>query len=220
MNHFRLPRLLVNRENYILAAARDKTVLHLGCADYPFTEERIINGSWLHSKISKVAKYCVGLELNSEMVSILRDRYKIENVIQGDAEQLDMLALQKFDVIVAGELIEHLNNPGLFLKSAQYVLAPEGKLIITTTNAFCLRRFIRIPFGVESIHPDHTYYFSHSTLHTLVNRFGYLQIDAMSYSLPNRKPLIPYIFERAAVCISPNFGEGLIHCYRLKDNQG
>jgi len=217
MNHYKLPRSLVDRETYILNAVKGKSVLHLGCADYPYTEERIANGSWLHSKISVLAKSNVGLELDAATVNILRVKFKVENLIVGDAEKLDMLTPQKFDLIVAGELIEHLNNPGLFLETARKVLAPGGMLIITTTNAFCLRRLIRIPFGTESIHPDHSYYFSHTTLRTLVHRFGYVQKDAVSYRLPNRKPLIPYIVERAATWVSPNLGEGIIHAYASSD---
>lgn len=217
MAHFNLPRTLVDRETYILNLVKGKSVLHLGCADYPFTEERIANGSWLHSKISALAKSCVGLELDVTTVNILRDRYKVENLVVGDAEKLDMLIPQKYELIVAGELIEHLNNPGLFLETASQVLAPGGLLIITTTNAFCLRRLIRIPFGTESIHPDHTYYFSHTTLRTLVHRFGYTQKDAVSYRLPNNKPLMPYIVERVATWVSPNLGEGIIHTYLSND---
>ena len=217
MTHFNLPRYLVDRETYILNAVKGKSVLHLGCADYPFTEERIANGSWLHSKITSLAKSCVGLELDATTVNMLRDQHKVENLIVGDAEKLDLLIPQKFELIVAGELIEHLNNPGLFLETASQILAPGGLLIITTTNAFCLRRLIRIPFGTESIHPDHTYYFSHATLSTLVRRFGYTKKEAVSYRLPNHKPLMPYIVERIATWVSPNLGEGIIQTYSLND---
>ena len=218
MIHFNLPKSLVDRESYILNTARGKSVLHLGCADYPFTEERIANGSWLHSKISSVSKSCVGFDLDAVTVNMLRDRYKVESLIVGDAEKLYMLAPQKFELIIAGELIEHLNNPGLFLESARKVLKPRGMLIITTANAFCLRRMMRVPFGTESVHPDHTYYFSHTTLRTLVQRFGYVIIDAASYRLPNRRPILPYIVERMATWVSPNLGEGVVHTYMLNDS--
>ena len=215
MPHFKLPRSLVDRDQFILAAAEGKTVLHLGCADYPFTEERVADGSWLHAKISAVAESCLGLDIDEDTVNFLRNRHGIKNIMIGDAECLNTLAPKHFDLIVAGELIEHLNNPGLFLKTAGQVLAPKGKLIITTTNAYCLRRLVRIPFGYESIHPDHTCYFSHSTLCTLFERFHYKLLTATSYRIPNRKPLFPYLIERLATAISPNLGEGIIHVYSL-----
>lgn len=39
-----------------------------------------------------------------------------------------------FDVIVASEIIEHVENPSLFLRSCASALTPDGLLIITTPN--------------------------------------------------------------------------------------
>lgn len=39
-----------------------------------------------------------------------------------------------FDVIVASEIIEHVENPSLFLRSCASALAPNGLLIVTTPN--------------------------------------------------------------------------------------
>ncbi len=39
-----------------------------------------------------------------------------------------------FDTIVAGELIEHLHNPEIFVKESKRVLKPNGQLILTTPN--------------------------------------------------------------------------------------
>jgi len=213
VGHFRIPSLLVDRESYVLNACVSRSVLHLGCADFPFTEESIEGGRWLHSKITQVAAQCVGVDLDESSIAHLRERHGINNIVQGNAEHLDQLNIGHFDVILAGEIIEHLNNPGLFLSSARKLLKPNGRLIITTTNAFCLRRFLRIPFSVESIHPDHTYYFSHATLRTLAGRFGYAPVEMYSYRIPNKKPLLPYVVERFATLITPNWGEGLIHVY-------
>ncbi len=215
MVHFELPNSLIEREKYILEACKDHSVLHLGCADFPYTEERIASNTWLHKKVSEVAASCIGLELDNESVTRLREYYGIDNVIQGNAEQLDKLNIGLFEVIIAGEIIEHLNNPGLFLETAMSCLKPGGKLIITTINAFCFRRFIRIPFAIESVHPDHTYYYSHTTLQTLVRRFGYTLLEAHSYRIPNKQPLLPYIMERLATMVNPNLGEGIIHTYTL-----
>ena len=58
MSHYPLPKKQVNRERFIIDCCKDKKVLHLGCADWPYTEERIQDGSWLHEKISNVTKNC------------------------------------------------------------------------------------------------------------------------------------------------------------------
>ena len=213
MDHFSLNRSIVNREKFILEYCSGKNVLHLGCADWPFTETRLEDGTWLHSKLSVVADACVGVDLDHDAVLALREKHGIKNIIEGNAERLDDLEVGKFDIVVAGEIIEHLNNPGLFLESAKKVLKPGGTLLITTTNAYCLRRFVRIPFGSESIHPDHTYYFSHVTLETLTKRFGYKLIESHSYRIINAKPFFPYLVEAIAATITPNWGEGIVHVY-------
>ena len=211
--HFKLPKSIVKREEFILEKCKNKRVLHLGCAAYPFTRENIESGKFLHSKITDVADSCVGVDLNAEAVKDLREQWGYENVIVGDAERLDELGLDPFDLVVAGEIIEHLNNPGLFLKSAWAVMKDESELLITTTNAFCLRRILRVVFGKESVHPHHTYYFSHITLRSLVTRFGYKQEEAHSYFAANKSPLLPYLAERLSSLISSNLGEGVVHVY-------
>lgn len=213
MSHFRLPRSFTDREQLLLGLCRGRTVLHLGCADSPFTDQSLASGMWLHSKISAVAASCLGVDLDGETIQRLKRDHGVTNIVEGDAERLNEYVDRQFEVIVAGEIIEHLNNPGLFLASAKRVLAPGGTLVITTTNAFCFRRMIRIPFGVESVHPDHTYYFSHSTLRSLTSRFGYALTDAYGYRIRNKKPLIPYLVESLATTVCGNWGEGIIHVY-------
>ena len=213
MNHFPLTRKLVDREKFILDFCSGKNVLHLGCADWPFTENRLKDGTWLHSKLTVAASACIGVDLDRDAVVMLKEKHGIENIIEGNAEKLGDLNIGGFDVVVAGEIIEHLNNPGLLLESAKTVLRPGGKLLVTTTNAYCLRRFIRIPFGKESIHPDHTCYFSHRTLEALAMRYGYSLTGKYSYRITNTKPFFPYLVEAIATVITPNWGEGIVHVY-------
>lgn len=55
------------------------------------------------------------------------------NVRLMDAESLRLG--EKFDVVIAGEIIEHLPNPGRFLERARAHLADGGELIVTVPNA-------------------------------------------------------------------------------------
>lgn len=215
MTHHKIPRSSVDRIPFIMDYCRGKKVLHLGCTSSPNVEEKIKNKRWLHKVLTETAAECLGIDIDLEAISMLREKYKIKNIMEGNAETLDKLKPNKFDIILAGELIEHLNNPGKFLETAKVVLKSDGKLLITTTNAFCFRRFIRIPFNKESIHADHVYYFSHQTLLSLAQRFGYVLEEAHSYRIPNKRPLIPYLTEYLATRITPNWGEGIIHVYSV-----
>ncbi|MCV4607588.1 hypothetical protein OFB74_32295, partial [Escherichia coli] len=88
------------------------------------------------------------------------------NLFEADLELLNNVPLERtFDVIVAGEIIEHLNNPGLFLSGVRRFMHRDSKLVTTTINAYCAMRFfvyaLRGRRGInEFVHPDHVAYYS------------------------------------------------------------
>jgi 2-polyprenyl-3-methyl-5-hydroxy-6-metoxy-1,4-benzoquinol methylase len=207
--HVPLPRAVAEREAHILERCRGRSVLHLGCADAPFLDERLATGTLLHAKLLAIAPETVGLDSDPQSVERMRSLMRAP-IFVGSAESLSV-DLGRFDVVVAGELIEHLNNPGLFLESVKRVLTVDGELIITTPNAFCLRRALRVAVGTESVHPDHVSYYSHATLSALLARFGFAVIFAANYPLPRGAPLSHDLFERATRIISPTLLEGLFY---------
>ncbi len=88
------------------------------------------------------------MDADADGVTFFND-HGLSPCVQGNVETatLEPLGGRPFDVIVAGEIIEHLENPGLFLRACRPLLSAEGSLIITTINAYCWFRFIRYLFG-------------------------------------------------------------------------
>jgi cyclopropane fatty-acyl-phospholipid synthase-like methyltransferase len=166
---------MVDRVQFIKNACVGKKVLHLGCTDYPFTEEVIKNQMLLHFELGKVAKELYGFDFDERGIKILSDA-GVENLYLSNLEKLEEVDLDEtFDVIIAGEMIEHLSNPGLFLKSIQLFMNPETNLLITTINAYCGMRMLTYGFrgrggAHEPVHPDHVAYYSYSTLKVLIER--------------------------------------------------
>jgi ubiquinone/menaquinone biosynthesis C-methylase UbiE len=166
---------LVDRLSYLKAAARGKKVLHLGCTDYPFTEKVIANKMLLHFELQKIAGELYGFDFDERGIEILNE-HGAENLYLADLENLQKVPLdQTFDVIIAGEMIEHLSNPGLFLRGIQRFMNPQTNLLITTINAYCGMRMFTYGFrgrggAHEPVHPDHVAYYSFSTLKVLVER--------------------------------------------------
>ena len=72
----------------------------------------------------------------SEIARITGHDWKtVSKVIKGNAETLSKhIKRQRFDTIIAGELIEHLEYPKHFIKEAYKALNKNGRLIITTPN--------------------------------------------------------------------------------------
>ena len=122
------------REEIITDLCRDKKVVDIGCVDHEaskITEER-----WLHGKILKVASECLGIDNDASGIDAMRRQgFNVQLVdITGDLSGLRELG--PFDVVVAGEVIEHLGNPESLLLAARELLGPQGKLILTTPNPF------------------------------------------------------------------------------------
>lgn len=49
---------------------------------------------------------------------------------------------KKFDTIIAGEIIEHLESPIQFIRFCKTLLNKEGRIILTTPNAIGLQYFL------------------------------------------------------------------------------
>lgn len=86
-----------------------------------------------------------------------------------------------FDAIFAGDIIEHLSNPGLFLDAAKRHLKRDGALILTTPNAFNIFNLAeKFTKDEPTVNSDHTFYFNKKTLLKLLEKNGW-KADEVSY---------------------------------------
>lgn len=164
----------VDRTEYILKQSENKRVLHVGCADYPVTEERIEKGNLLHSKITDIAKEVLGIDNSTEGIGIL---YKsgFANVKVYDAENIKELGT-RFELILAGDVLEHMNNPSGLLNCISSSLTPDGEFLVALPNAYSwnILRYIK---GLEPTHLDHCYSFTVKNIVEICRRFGLLPVE-------------------------------------------
>jgi SAM-dependent methyltransferase len=219
---------LVQRIDFIKEMSAGKKVLHLGCTNYPYTEDSVKNEMLLHFDLGKTAKELYGFDFDQEGLDILSN-YGVKNLYQADLEKLDEVALDEtFDVIIAGEMIEHLSNPGLFLKGIKRFMNQNTKLVITTINAYCAMRFLVYALrgkggSNEPVHPDHVFYYSYSTLNLLLRRENYTVEQFLFYDLgEEHRPHAPWHYKfinDIAVRVSPQLCDGIIAVCHLPDTQ-
>jgi hypothetical protein len=167
--------------------------------------------------------------LDIEGIEILRNAgYK--NLAVADVEQLaheNPFGSIDFDVIVAGEILEHLSNPGYFLDNIRVLLRrPTSKLLLTTVNAYCAYRFVfTLLVGRENVHQDHVAYYSRSTLLKLLTRHGYEIDDFRFYpvgrehekTLKRGRYWILWLADRLAYWFNPALADGVMVTCRIRN---
>ena len=154
---------LVDRIKLIQRYCRGKKVLDVGCVGHTVPPTHPL---WLHKYITEGADYVLGIDIEAEKVK--RMRKQGYNAIVADA--LTCKLGEKFDVIVAGQIIEHLDNPGIFLENMKKHLSKGGVLIISTDNAhgaMFVRDYLLKP---PNINPQHCMFFSRETMKALLDR--------------------------------------------------
>jgi 2-polyprenyl-3-methyl-5-hydroxy-6-metoxy-1,4-benzoquinol methylase len=122
---------VTTRSELVREVCLGKRVLDLGCVDQVPDGVEIAP---LHREVVSIAASCVGVDTNERGVAALEaEGY---DVVCCDATGPELLSTVSgpFDVVVAGELIEHVLNPGGLLHNARELLAPGGVLLITTPN--------------------------------------------------------------------------------------
>ena len=207
---------VVDRVEYILNFCKvGKSILHLGCVDSPFTHERIAKGQLLHQRINTINSDVTGVDLDSQGIQVMRDKLGMEKLYEGNIERLDSLGLgKKFDVVLAPEIIEHINNPGLFFNAVSEVLKDNGTLVITVPNSLFIKSFLHAILRREKVHPDHNFYFSPVTLRHLIEVNGFNVVEMFPYWSEPRHGMLG-VMDRIVGSfkyVSAWLGDGLVAC--------
>lgn len=83
-----------------------------------------------------------------------------------------------FDVVVAGELLEHLRDPGRLVDEVRRVLRPGGSFVASVPNAFRLKNRLRFLLGRKpEDDPTHLHMFSPGQVRELLAGFEQPRLD-------------------------------------------
>lgn len=188
------------RVDFILKHIPDKKlkVLDLGCWD----------GSYA-VRYKKKTNLIYGVE--SSLTAAKKASDKGVKVSRGDFMEIEPFPKEKFDVVVAGEIIEHVFDTDLFVKKINGLLKKNGLLIITTPNVASLPRRVMLLLGINPVLENrvlvdvtagHIRYFTFSELHRLLedHSFNVLKSCSDVLNFNNRgtlfSTLIPKLYKR------------------------
>jgi hypothetical protein len=167
----------VDRIAYISRACTNKVVLDLGAMDETAIAEKRGHGTWLHEEIARVAARVVGLDCSTLLPADGLVTANNAIIRRGNIFDLDLLLAQINlipDIVVAGELIEHLDNPLDFLKLFRRIPRLKGRtLLLSTPNATSIHNCLIALANRESTHRDHLCILSFKTASTLLAHAGY-----------------------------------------------
>jgi SAM-dependent methyltransferase len=155
-----------------------RSVLDVGSIGHSYVGRKDYK-NWNFAIIQQHAAKVKGFDILVDDVALARaDGFDID---VGDAETY--LASDTYEVVFAGDLIEHLSNPGLFLNCAYKNLANDGTLVLSTPNTYSLSKLVRVVLrrtNEPPVNPEHTFYFTPQTLQQLLVRHGF-RVEHVAY---------------------------------------
>jgi SAM-dependent methyltransferase len=188
----RLQELALRDAGFFAAEQKNSRILDIGCATGALLASLKKRGWTVHGvEISgPQAEYCRGRGLPVSGLPLEENHFPAES----------------FDAVTASHLIEHINDPGAFVREVRRILKKGGRFYINTPN---IGGFQARLFGGRwrSAIFDHLYLFSRATLRALLERAGFRVERCSTWGglaagiAP--KP-IKVLFDRAAKC----FGAG------------
>lgn len=127
-------------------------------------------------------KQCIvdGIESNPQSAAIARDCYRDIWEVDVESDQLNaVLGSRRYHAIVCADILEHLRDPGQFLRRLEQYLDPDGRVLISVPNVGHIGVILEILSG-EFLYRDeglldrtHLRFFTRKSILRLLLENGY-----------------------------------------------
>lgn len=163
----------------------NQNVLHLGAVGETGgdTARRVAMApNSVHADITRVARMCVGVDYDRPSVEDLMESGVFDNLVCADATKLtrEDVPMDSIDVIVAGDILEHVPCPGDLLSAARRLAESDTLLVVTVPNALGLSIFLRHSAGRPVDGKYHLCSFNICTLTNILLETGWRPVVARS----------------------------------------
>lgn len=162
--------MTTTRINAILERTEGPTILDLGAVQHDAANAD--SDRWLHEHLVQAFDRVIGVDILAEDIQRLNEQgYEM---VQADVEAMNLGVTA--DTVVAGELIEHLSNPGRMLDRAYEHLRPGGRLVLSTPNPWAFVHLRRWLTNSLQVNDEHTAWFGPTVLAQLLERHGFTDV--------------------------------------------
>lgn len=193
------------KKNNLFEEFKGKTVLQIGVlGDFKNYLRPGMIEQWEFYKICKISKKAIAIDILKEGIDAMKIK-GFNNIVNANAENFNLN--ETFDIIYAGDVIEHLNNIGDFLECCKKHMRKNSRLIITTPNPYSIEMILRGIIGKTygGICYDHTFFLHKRNMEMLAKRFK-MQVSTNYFSLPDKRNLVHKLmsFILKTLCIINN----------------
>lgn len=136
--------------SWLINQVSGKSCLDIGCIehDLSYTERP----SWKHKKIVEAASHVVGVDILEEYAKTLNERGYDIRVCDATS---DIYLGEKFDAVVMGDVIEHVENPVKLLRFAIRHLNEGGKVYTKTPNPYYIDNILKFAKSKDFVNFEH-----------------------------------------------------------------
>lgn len=137
-------RVVTNHTLALQFTGHDRRVLELGCAT-----------GYVTAALKARGHHVVGVEIDPESADVARG--VADDVLVGDLDKVglgELLGPREFDVVMAGDVLEHLRDPVTVLRDAVGMLSPEGFVVVSLPNVAFHDVRIALLHGDWTYRPD------------------------------------------------------------------
>lgn len=125
-----------------------------------------------------------GSEVSEFAASEATQKLPDSNIFTQDIQKEQLpIPDNSFDLITMFDVIEHMSRPFDALLEANRLLRPGARIVVVTSNANSLTRFLKGSNWVGTADTTHTYLFTAFTLGFLLERTGFDRIKTKTYMI-------------------------------------
>ena len=163
---------------------KDKKVLDIGCVGQVEL--------WARHEYIKTQK--PNFLLGVDIVDADKDNFECKDFCKEEDAKYIYEKYGKFDIVVLFDILEHIDNTGLFIEHLRYIIDKNTLILISTPNAISEKWTTKMASqGQTQCNPDHVHWFDWQTLSHLFKRYGYESVQVVSGKL---EPRLVQIFKR------------------------